>query len=93
MRDQVTLIVLANHPPSEAVHKHMDFWFRKNPMVTISTLIIDSAMAMKQAKSKYKFSDLPCAALRGERNKRLLYYGDGIASLIKELRDKWEHLK
>lgn len=87
MRENITLIILKDHPPSEEARKNIDFWFRHEPLVTVNTVTVSSSLDMKYAKKKYKFIDLPCVIRKDGRNV-CRYYGEGIENVVKDLRGK-----
>jgi hypothetical protein len=88
MRENVTLILLANHQPSSSAQEELLFWLKNNPYVVIQTVIINDSITMKRAKSKLKFVDLPCLMTKKDRS-IFRYYGEAIKQEIKRLYQEW----
>lgn len=88
MRENVTLILLANHKPSEDAQKELLFWLKNNPYVVISTLTIEDSVELHRAKKEWRFQDLPCLVNKDGRQ-TFRYYGDGITAEVKRMYERW----
>ena len=88
MRDNIILIYLENHGPSDKARKEVHFWLGRLPTVVISEVLINDSLSLKYAKKKYKMTDLPCLVDGPAK-----FYNDGIYDHVKELKEKWQHLK
>lgn len=92
MRSFVTLIVLENHPPSTEARKNLDFWLGRESMVVIQVVPVSDSFSMRDAKRRYKFSDLPCL-IEKDSTGSVKYYSTGIDDAIKRLREKYAGVK
>ena len=88
MRDNIIFIYLENHAPSDKARKEVHFWLDRIPTVVVSEVLVNDSLTLKHAKRTYKITDLPCLVDGG-----IKFYNDGIEGHVKELRDKWQHLK
>ena len=92
MKSSVILIFMENHTPSTEARKNLDFWLGRESMVNISYVPVSDSYSLHAAKKEYKFGDLPCL-MEIEGKKSYKYYGEGIDSEIKRLKDKYAEVK
>lgn len=92
MRSQVVLIFLENHTPSTEARKNLDFWLGRESMVEIAYVPVSDSYSMHAAKREYKFGDLPCL-IGTEGKKSCKYYGSGIDSEIRRLKEKYQGVR